>query len=453
MHPKRLCAINLAVSFATCLSLTPVFADEQDDQLAALNKRLAILETQNRISDLEKTIAANQADASSSLATSASANAVAIAANKSKKATDDATAKYADVTALQAVLGETPEIGGDGTITISENQAVLLQSRQGGILAAREAADELCAALRANKGLQQQLKGKPIVPISEQRLDQIITAKLRMLRFNEVYSAVAEASLHPVSISLAEEARPSTGSGTRPTLIDDLFNGSAKTYSAAAVIGGLAAAQSVVAAVDNLAGVARVNKAYSLHTTAREDLFESRLSTCSGVMDASSLRRRADRDRLNSSLADHYKKLQRMQAFTETVAAERRAFDTLAKDKQKATTNNAIKAREALAARVAGVSATDDSIASDLALTSMEVTISGKPILTYSLAIQDTQIKKDRFLLNDKLTYQGTAEVVYQVTGADGAILEGDAISITSKAYDVASTRSVKALANGGGKD
>jgi hypothetical protein len=443
MRRNRLIGLSLGlyISLATGLTTLPVFADEQDDQLATLNKRLAILEAQEKVSQLEDKIAQAQVKAASALATAASADAATISGSKSKKATDEATAKYADVTALQKVLGDTKDIGVDGTISFNATDAaVLLQSRQGGILAARAAADELCAALRANKGLQQGLKGKPIVPISEQRLEQIVTAKLRTLRFNELYKAVEEASLYPVSV---------TGGG-KPVLIDELFGDDAKTFSAPVVIAGLAQAQHIVSAVDNLAGVARVNKAYSLQTTAREDLFESRLSTCTGVMDASSLKRRADRDRLTTSLANYYKKLQKMQAFAATVATERRDFDALSKATQKVATNNAIKAREALAARVAALTATDDGIASDLALVSMESVIADKPILTYSLAIQDTQIKKDRFLLNDKLTYQGTAEVVYQVTSAEGAILEGDAISITSKAYDVASTFSVKALANGG---
>lgn len=427
-------SLSVCVSLATGLITASASADEHDDQLTALNKRIAILEAQEKVSQLEDKIAQAQVKAASSLATAASTDAATISGSKSKKATDEATAKYADLTSLNQVLGGTKEIGVNGTISFNATDAaVLLQSRQGGILAAREAADELCAALRANKGLQLGLKGKPIVPISEQRLEQIVTAKLRTLRFNELYFAVEVALLSP-------------GDVKKP----DRFGADAKDFSAPVILAGLATAQSVVSAVDNLAGMARVNKAYSIQTTAREDLFESRLSTCSGVMDASSLKRRADRDRLNSSLAVYYKKLQKMQAFATTVATERRDFDALPKAKQKAATNNAIKAREALAARVAAISVTDESIVSDLALASMESAITDKPILTYSLAIQDTQIKKDRFLLSDKLTYQGTAEVVYQVTGADGVILEGDAISITSKAYDVASTRSVKALANGG---
>jgi hypothetical protein len=455
MRKNRLFGLSLSVyaALGTALITTPTIADEHDDQFAALNKRIAVLEAQEKVSQLEDKIAQAQIKAASALATAASTDSATISGNKSKEASSDATAKYADVTALKTVLGDTKGIGVDGTISFNASDAaVLLQSRQGGILAAREAADELCAAFKANKGLQNGLTGKPVVPISEQRLESIITAKLRTLRFNEVYSAVEEASLRPVSITGGVEPRPTPGSG-KPPLIDDLFGADAKTYSAPMVIAGLAQAQHIVTAVDNLAGVARINKVYSLKTTAREDLFESRLSTCSGIMDASSLKRRADRERLNISLATYYKKLQKMQAFSATVATERRDFDALPKAKQKAVTNNAIKGREALAALVAAISATDDTVASDLALASMESAITDKPILTYSLAIQDTQIQKDRFLLNDKLTYQGTAEVVYQVTGADGAILDGDAISVTSKAYDVANTFSVKALANGGSSD
>lgn len=441
MRKNRLNGFNFSVyALLASLITAAVSAGEQNDQVDALNKRLAILEAQEKISQLEEKIAQAQVKTASALATSDSAVAATVSGSKSKKATDDATAKYADVTELQKVLGDTKDVGVDGTISFNAaDAAVLLQSRQGGILAARAAADELCAALRANRGMQQGLKGKPIVPISEQRLEQIVSAKLRNLRFNEIYKAVEEASLYPVSI---------TGSGKR-ALVDDLFGSGYKPYSASVVVAALGQAQHVISAVDNIAGVARVNKTYSLHTTAREDLFESRLSTCTGVMDASSLKRRADRERLSTSLANYYKKLETMQSFTATVTKERRGFDALPKASQKVATNSAIKAREALAARVGAISATDETIASDLALVSMESLIAGKPILTYSLAIQDTQIKKDRFLLNDKLTYQGTAEVVYQVTSAEGVILEGDAISITSEAYDVASTFSVKALANG----
>jgi len=198
--------------------------------------------------------------------------------------------------------------------------------------------------------------------------------------------------------------------------------------------------------LDKVAGAFRTTKTFTLDTptTARADLFESRLGACSGVIDSHSLTRLGDRERLSGALAEHFKKLQVMQAFVVTVAAERQRFNALSQRKQTDALNRQISLKEALA----GVSGTDEALAQDLALAAMERVFAAQPLMTYSLAIQDIQIKKDRFLLGDKLTFQGTAEVVYQITDPRGVILDGDAISVTSKAYDTASTFSVNALSN-----
>ena len=171
-------------------------------------------------------------------------------------------------------------------------------------------------------------------------------------------------------------------------------------------------------------------------------MFESRLATCSGIFDQHSLARKADRDRLQSKLKELANKLDVMQTFTIGVTNERKEFDALPKAQQKPAINDAIKDREVLATRVNGLNLTGDTVLQDLAMASMDEAITGHPIMTYTLSVQDIQINKKRFLLNNKITYQGTAEVVYQVTNTNGEIIAGDAISETTDAYDTASMRS-----------
>ncbi|KIL03229.1 hypothetical protein QX25_18850 (plasmid) [Stutzerimonas stutzeri] len=446
MRPYRFAGLSASLLLALSIAIpSPAPHAAEFDELTEIAKLEAL---KKQIAEDRRATAEANNKVAKAEATDPAALDAAIAASKSQEATSEATSEIARLKAYKDVFGDTKGADIDGSITINaDTNTVMLQSRQGGILAVREAASELCEALKNNRALMEATtaQGKQIVPISEARLAQIVAAKLRSLQFDALYQAILAVSA-PDGLAGREETPPPEKPGKS---LEELIRETVP-YSLPGAIAGLQQIGGLASELDKVAGAFRTTKTFTLDTptTARADLFESRLGACSGVIDSHSLTRLGDRERLSGALAEHFKKLQVMQAFVVTVAAERQRFNALSQRKQTDALNRQISLKEALAAKVSGVSGTDEALAQDLALAAMERVFAAQPLMTYSLAIQDIQIKKDRFLLGDKLTFQGTAEVVYQITDPRGVILDGDAISVTSKAYDTASTFSVNALSN-----
>ncbi|WP_213939363.1 hypothetical protein [Pseudomonas sp. dw_612] len=454
MHgfPKRLFGVYTCTSFLALLLGAPVFADALDDQKDALEKQKQIALLKQSIAESQKATAEAQKATATALGVGKSADEAAIAASKSATATSNATGDLAEINALKTTLGDPKKIGVDGSIAFTtEAQNIMLQSRQGGIAAVRDAADEICSALTKNAqvrsavGLRPLTPGTPLPPpassgsktrivaLSEARLTEMVAAKLRMSRFTALYDTVKNTRLEP----------PERAADVKGSKEDTWF--AARNQMVLGLQESLMAAQYLMNGVDNIAGAFRTDKTFNMvTTTAREDLFESRLSACWAIFDPRSLARKADRDRLKTTIEEFAKKVQFMQDFAAEVATKRREFDALPKSRQTITQNLQIKTWEALAARVNALTIPDAQLLTDLALTSMESVIREHPVMTYALSVQDTQILKKRWLLNNKISFQGTAEVVYQVTNIDGTILDGDAVSVTSQAEDIASTKGVK---------
>jgi hypothetical protein len=430
----------LSASLGLCVLVSgPLMADEAQD----LRNQLELLKTQNEILKLQKEMATSQAEilkaqygVSTYNALTGATEGKSIAEADRDAALAKAKAKYADAVALKEILGDTKATTVDGSIAFkSDNAPVMLQSRQGGLMATRDIANELCDAVGSNPEVKRVLnaKGARVIPIDETKLASIVAAKLRTSRFDALYEAiVAETNLGGLPGGVGK--RPGSG------LMDQ------RPVSAFALIPSLIAVSQGLNLVNGVAGAIRTTKSISLNDvqTARKDLFESRLSACNNVFATVSLTRQGERSRLQTKLKEFGEKLQTMQLFATTVAEERKHFDALTKGKQ-TTKNEAIKQREALVARIAALNLTDDVVLEDLAMNVMEDSIKSNPIMTYTLAVQDIQIAKDRFLINDKITFQGTAEVVFQVTDVKGNILYGDAISHTTDAFDAHSMKSVKA--------
>lgn len=449
---KRVFRICVGVAFPILLFSGPVIADSLDEQKEVLEKQKEIELLKKTIAESKKATAEAQKATATALGVGASEDDAAIAASKSEAAASKASRDLAAASALKNTLGDPKKIGVDGSIAFtSDDQNIMLQSRQGGIAAVRDAADEICGALTRNNlvrgavGLAPISSAKATVPqsssvsksrvvaLSEARLTEMVAAKLRMSRFTALYDTVKNTRLDP----------PAGQSNTEGSAGDKWMTLQGKSFGG--LQAELMAAQYLMGGIDNIAGAFRTDRSFNMvNTTAREDLFESRLSACWAIFDPQSLARKADRDRLKSSIVDFSAKIQFMQNFAAAAAAKRREFDALPKAKQLAAQNLKIKELEALAVRVNSMAFTDAELLKDLALTSMEGVIREHPIMTYALSVQDTQILQKRWLLNNKLSFQGTAEVVYQLTNVDGSILDGDAVSVTSQAEDIASTKGVK---------
>ena len=433
----------LIVGIVCYMASSMLQADEKEDLKRELEYQKEIAELRRQIAEADKAAALASKEAATSRITGSYADAAAISESKSQIATQEANKQFAELTALKSIMGDPKKIGVDGSIAFSsDTQNIMLQSRQGGIQVTRDAAAAICAALRGNKNVTAVVgEGeKLIVPLSEQRLGEIVAAKLRMMRVQALLAAVQEAS--------RATSTPSLGFPDIPSSLEFFKSMQIAPLGLPGAIVAAQQAQYLLQGVDNVAGALRVNRTFTMDTTARADLFESRLAVCSDIFLPLSLARSADRRRLDDLVEDFTEILQILQAFAAGVAVERKQYDSKPEASKSDTKNDEIKGREALAARINGLSYTDDILLQDLALASMEQDIQGQPIMTYSLSIQDVQVLKERFLLSNKLSYQGTAEVVYQVTDPDGRILDGDAVSLTSDAYDVASTKSVKDTAS-----
>ncbi|MFV3372475.1 hypothetical protein ACNFH5_30265 [Pseudomonas sp. NY15435] len=437
-------AMLACMGLSFLISSPSTFADEFDDAKKVLQQQKEIEELQKELAEARKDRVAAETETATTLSTAAAADRAAISASRKGAAEDDATAKYAEITALSTLLGDPKQIGVDGSISFaSDAQNIMLQSRKGGIEVTRTAADKICKMLGANSEVKAAIGQSPkklVVPISEARMGEIVAAKLRLARFNALFETAKQAI---ASVS------PTPPGGRGPAGLNGFDFSKLHPYSGAISPGAIAAIQSaqfLASGIDTLGGMFRINRTFTMTTTAREDLFESRLAACSHVFSTYSLARQADRLRLEKLVNEFAGKMHTLQIFTMIVAKERKDFDALPKAKQVAAVNEGIKQREAVVARFNSLAYSDDALLQDLALHSMELAITNHPIMTYTLSIQDTQILKKRFLLSNKLTYQGTAEVVYQVTGTKGEILDGDALSYTSEAYDIASTRSVEPL-------
>lgn len=431
----RILLAGLACSMASSI----LQADELDELKRKLEQQKEIAELRKQIAQADRDAAAAIKETATSQATGTYTDAATISGAKSKIATDEAAEQFAELTALKTIMGDPKKIGVDGSIAFtSDKQNIMLQSRQGGIEVTREAATTICRAMQNNRNITAVINAnnKRIVPLSEQRLGEIVAAKLRIMRVNALLDTIKELS--------PESSTPRHALPNLPNILEWANVMSLEPYSMAGAIVAAQQAQYLLQGIDNVAGAFRVNRTFTMDTTARADLFESRLAACSDIFLPLSLARSADRRRLGTLVEEFAKKLQTLQIFAADVAIERKQFDSLPKAQQTEAKNEKIRQRESIAARVNTLNYTDDTLLQDLALASMEQDIRDHPIMTYSLSIQDIQIMKERFLRSNKLNYQGTAEVVYQVTGTSGQILDGDAVSLTSATYSSASTNGVR---------
>jgi len=448
-----MCTRFLSAGLSLCIFFSGQLpASEAED----LRNQLEMLKTQNEILKLQKDMATAQTEIIKqqySASNYSSLTGVTEGKTMAEAERDTALAKskekYADAVVLKEILGDTKATTVDGSITFeAENAPVMLQSRQGGLMATREIARQLCDALGDNPEVKGVLnaKGARVVPIDEAKLALIVAAKLRTSRFDALYDAISAERI------TGEQAggggkRADSGLTLSPEFRKAIEEMNTQPMSNYALLPTLIAASQALNLINGLAGTIRTTKSISLNDnqTARKDLFESRLSACNKVFEAASLNRQGERLRLQTKLKSFVEKLQTMQLFATSVAEERAYFTALPKGKQAKPKNDAIKKREALVERIAGLNLTDEKVLEDLAMNVMEDSIKGNPIMTYTLAVQDIQIAKDRFLIEDKITFQGTAEVVFQVTDVEGNILYGDAISHTTDALDAHSMKSVKA--------
>lgn len=406
---------NVALVLAAALAFTGVAgADEVED----LNKQLSVLRAQIDLETARQQLSALQR--APDVSTIQAQDELVRAETTLKKS--KVSQELAEFSAVKEVLGDPPKIGMDGTVSISaDDSTVMLQSRDAGISAVEAAAGEVCKRLGDGE--------RNIVPLPDDSFEKI--AKARLLK-SRIEALIIKSDQYPATVA----------------------------QSAAAVLAGLQMATYAAGGVGELSKLFRHNQEVTFGSSTRAGLFEGKLGKdCSKRFVRVLVKRLASRKAvaeieklgadlealsiyvakvasvrkdINAKITSMEAKIATAESKKDTAAIEmlRPRLDRLYEDDIELVKADAVAARaSSLLESLAGKEAELVEAANWLAV---ENELGDYAVMSYTLSVQDVQIKKTGFFTGTRIKYRATAEVVFQVMGKDGAILAAEGISITT---------------------